>query len=218
MMSAILATALPSAGCSMLAAAVFAFTPPEKVPAQFTLSPGKVAIMLDDRFAPVPFPSAKEQLVNLIQQDLISHEAAGEVTDYDDMLHARTSQQRTQQRMFERMTAKRMGELLEADQVLWLEVTDFSLKDRRGDSIYRPRMTIELRVVDTDSGSVLWPTTGRHTIKKKLGIVVAHDDYRRAPELTEQLGQEFAPEISKLFYKYTREFVDHRRQHYQGPV
>jgi len=198
------ALALPAlTGCGSAAGAwlyTLGLYPTQTIPAEYTLPKDKsVLILVDDDRDLIKPSTAREALVDDLAK-LLKHNAQVEkITTNEELARLRQEEPR-----FDRRGARELGELANADLVLWLKTTDFALNSDLEMAMTPARFTVAVRLLDvhaTEAEQVrLWPTDREGRL---VQVQVSVHDIRRCKDLKEAHGMvaaAMADEVAKLFY------------------
>lgn len=175
----------------------------QKIPAQYELPKGKVLVLVDDVEGLAQLPQTRELLVQYVGEELLAHKAAKQVVSPQAVNRLRQADPD-----FERRSAHQIGQKVEADVVLWLQVKDFFAPVEVEDTSAAARMSISVIVLDAtvsdDPSKVrLWPpgTEGHleslELTSNQVNALKGHDAVAR------KLAEKLSRQISRLFYKHT---------------
>jgi hypothetical protein len=208
-MSLILAfTALVAPGCGPRAGALayaLGIGGQHKVRAEYTLSPGPILILVDDYADRLFWPETGDMLATAVAEELLTHKATKKVIANDTLRKLRQVHQD-----FDQYSCRRVGETVGADQVLWLEVTEFFASETVEDTTVAARLGVTVKVINPkgtkEKGTVrLWPTQREgHSVRAEL----SSNDISRAgtrPAIARVLTTKLAVDIARLFYDHTLE-------------
>lgn len=199
--------ALVSWGCGPRAGALWYFMGGgrgEKIKAQFELPNKPLLILVDDDWDLVQPRTARDALVDELATELRRHELVERVTTNEELARIRRAEPD-----FDKRGAREIGQLANADLVLWLRVVRFSLDDDLEMAYNKAHFAVTVKVLDvhaTEREQVrLWPKdpdgelvaieVGPHEIRKCESITQAH----------QELASAMAFEVARLFYEYREE-------------
>ncbi len=177
----------------------------QTVPAQFTLTEGRLAIFLDDPNDLVALPEANAELLRELAKVFRTNEVNDRVVEVEQvarLVHSRTESAR--------WSIRQIGEELGAEQVLYIEVLNFRLRDQPGTPLYRGRWQVAVKVIATERKHDvrLWPKRPPgHRIEIETPLE-QDDDPNYPAELSRRMARLLARKIAFLFY-------DHRLQQEQ---
>jgi hypothetical protein len=207
------AAALVSApGCNVTAPAAYMLFGPGSNPAEHTLAPVRTVVFVDDRSNVLPRTVLRVQIGDRIAQDLLSRKLVPSVVAPRDAI-ALTRQREDSARP---LSIAAIGRELEAQQVVYVQVTSFTLA---GDGAFSnpgvgtgvgvtPTAKASVKVIDIAAGERVYPlaeTGGRDVVATTREIdpgnlrTVAQ---RRAAE--EALAEKLGATIARLFYEHDR--------------
>ncbi len=172
------------------------------VKAKFTLTKGPILILVDDPSGHVDWPPAQKYLIDTLSQELIKQGGA------DKIIPRRTVQNLRRSRTdFGKLSCREIGELVGAEQVLWLQVKKYF-----GDSeFFEPTnaawFAVTVKVVDPlekeDRGKVrLWPASPRG---KYISVSLDGSEVAQAKTkdgIAKALAQKLAERLAKVFCDY----------------
>ncbi len=174
----------------------------QEVEAKFRLTEGRVLILLDDASQRVGWPSTMRTLFDDLAQELLSHEAASKIIPHQTVQHLRQSTPE-----LDRLGAREVGELVGAEQVLWIEVQDYLGESQIREATNAAYFTVTVKVLDvletTKRTRVrLWPSSskGRLVSVSLDGSEVVTKKTKDA--VAKELAHRLAIRIAKLFYDY----------------
>lgn len=193
---------LTVAGCGEMAAAAYFLMPPKKVDAEYKLAEGKsVVILVDDPLGRVDPPLARRQLVDALAEELRKHDIAHKITSEEELARIRQSEPD-----FEKLTIRQVGELANADLMIWMSVTQFSYSRELEVAVGKGKFGVRLKVFDIHAENMndlrLWPPQpdGKYVVAE----VKSHElrACKDQAEAHEKLAQALAEKVAKLFYSY----------------
>jgi hypothetical protein len=197
--------ALLVAGCGQQAGALLYFLglyPRQKVPAEFNLTPGRLAVLIDDDADQVTYPEVYRQFTEEFATALRENKQVTQVIPYEQL---KELQQRDPE--FDQIAADRVGKLLEADQVLWIKVDRFDTGGiGTSDISQAAAFSISLRVLTTRAKSrdevQLWPDT-REPRAVSAALTMSAVQQQNDPRvIAGMLAEQLAADVARLFYEY----------------
>jgi hypothetical protein len=177
------------------------FGPEREAEAEFILTKkGPVLILVDDPEERLHSPYARSQLADSLARELATHQAVQEIV-------SQATLQRLRQRHtdFEERGCREVGEMANAEQVLWVQVRDFLAETDPTEVTGAARMSVTVKVINAlekeNAEKVrLWPDEreGRivSTDLDARAVVQSKDNTAVANKLMEKL----VVEIAKPFY------------------
>ena len=178
-----------------------------KVEAEYKLSDGPVLVLVDDLEERLTWPDARELLTEETTKLLIEHKATKKIISPETVARFRRG---TPQ--FETRGAREIGRMVEADQVVWLEVKAFIAQEEMQDTSQAAILTVTVKVIDPNaeerSQVRLWPTVpeGRPVTTQLNSSDVVR--LKTLPNIGRELCEKTAKEVAKLFYKHPIEDPD----------
>ena len=97
-----------------------------RVPAEFVLTEGPVLVFIDDYNEQLTSPVAARYLFDDLSQELLREGAATKIIPLETIIGIRQSQPN-----FAKLSAREIGELAGAEEVLWVEVVDFLAEEQK---------------------------------------------------------------------------------------
>jgi hypothetical protein len=191
-------------GCNMLAYPLYLFAPAEKnvtVKAEYPHLQGQtVAVVIyADMNTLYEYPYVRENLGYAIGGQLREH-----VDDVVLVAPERVSQYQDDTIDWESMPIQDIGEHLEADQVLYVSLGEYSTREAGSVSLARGRINAHVSVYDTDAEPGVDPVRWRQrnvavTFPEEgpAGLVGAQDD-----GLQMQTNRLFAEKLARFFYDH----------------
>lgn len=174
-----------------------------KVPAECVLTEGTVAIVIDDHdLSIVENPLVTGYLYEALADDLRTNAAAGKVVPYrrwQETLQADPAL------MDLSVSLQRIGQRLQADQVVHVRLTEFALRDRGGDIVYRARMQAAVKVIDVNTGNRVWPVSRSGKTVRYEGRFQTLRDTQATDAMTRQVCRQVASKIALFFYDHPRQ-------------
>jgi hypothetical protein len=186
-------------GCAAVAWTAAQFAPPKKVPPEYTFAEGeRVLVMIDDAVESIDYEPIRGDLAGHINRLLEGNEAVGSTIEYVRLMNLMASAPD-----YYELAVHEVGRRLGADSVIFIEITDFQLRQSPSNPLWEGRLAARVRVVDVSEKSVVWP-------RGRGGYPVGPVELpaRYAPE--EAFGVEVAgalaaaagEEIAELFYEH----------------
>lgn len=173
------------------------------IPAEFRLTHGRLLVLVDDVAEQVDWPPALNALFDDLTQALLRNNAAGKIIPPETIeAHRRTMPD------FNKLSCREIGELVEAEQVLWVETKDFMAEEDYADIGAAAHWTVSVRVIDPrqkESRTLvrLWPTSpAGEIITASLGSgeVIS---LKTKDAISKALAADLAENIARRFYDYT---------------
>jgi hypothetical protein len=198
----VLLTAALLGGCQLGQAIIAMSMPNEKVAAKCKFPPHqKLLIFPDDKETPLSYPPVKRELAQQIAALLIANKVAVQVVPYDELDKLRDSDPD-----FNTLAIAAVARKLEADLVLYIDITQFSLKESDAAALWRGNLEARVKVIDakaTDPAKArLWPDeAGGYTVKvSEPTRENVNQNY--GAELSKLMAAELAGKIDALFHDH----------------
>ncbi|MBS3820342.1 MAG: hypothetical protein GVY16_06940 [Planctomycetes bacterium] len=186
-------------GCAAVAWLAAVTAPPNTIPPHYQLPQGStVLVLVDDPQQRATRTPAKSELIRALNKQLVEHDVAKKT-----IALKRIMQTAAVTPNFNHLRAVDIGRKLEADFVIHVSITEFSLKDDPIGHIWEGRLATNVKVYDVEEGRV-WPTD------RPDGYPVEPADHPTTENfasdfgnrLAVKLAREMADNISKLFYEH----------------
>jgi len=174
----------------------------EKVKAQFKLADGPILVFVDDVNEHVDWPAARRFLWDDVTQELIRTKSASKVVpiETEDALRQTVAD-------FGKLSAREVGEMAGADQVVWIEVQDFLADEKITEATNAAYFVVTVKVLNAKEKESrtrvrLWPVSpeGQSVSADMTGGAVLKEKTRDA--ISRALTAKLAVEISRLFHDH----------------
>lgn len=174
----------------------------EKVKAQFKLADGPILVFVDDVNEHVDWPAARRYLWDDVTQELLRTKSAWKVIpiETEDSFRQTVAE-------FNKLSAREVGEMAGADQVLWIEVQDFLADDQITEATNAAYFVVTVKVLNAKEQESrtrvrLWPTSpeGYTVTADMTGGAVLREKTRDA--ISKVLTARLAVEIARLFHDH----------------
>lgn len=172
------------------------------VKAEFPLTSSPILVLVDDPSGRVDWPPALRYLADDLSQELIHQRAAEKIIPQQTL-----DQLRQTVPVFAHRGCREVGELAQADQVLWVEVRDFLADELISDPSVAAYYSVTVKVIDVleekrRSRVRLWPQSpqGRLATVTLNGSEVARRKTKDA--ISRELSAQLAQTIAKFFYEH----------------
>lgn len=177
----------------------FGLYPTQVIPAEYTLPPEDVLVLVDDDRDLIQPSTAREVLVDELAKLLKEHTAVERVTTNEELARLRKTEPN-----FDQRGARELGRAANAGTVLWLNTTEFALNSNLELAMSPARFTVAVRVINANAETAdevrLWPTEREGRI---VQVSVGPHDIRACRDLKEahaKIATAMAEEVAKLFY------------------
>lgn len=114
-----------------------------KVEARYTLGQGPILILVDDVNQLIDWPAAPHYLTDELSQRLIRHKATTKVIPPETLENLKESVEG-----FSKKSAREIGELLGAEQVIWIETQSFLATDEVSEASEAALWTVTVKVLN----------------------------------------------------------------------
>ena len=175
-----------------------------KVEARFRLTEGPVMVFVDDVNERVDWPRARSYLCDDLSQELLRNSAATKIVP-----RATIDSLRQSLPDFEKRGARELGEMVGADQVLWIEMHDFLAEERIVDASMAAYWTVTVKVLnarekESRSRVRLWPTSPEGHILSAALSGADVDRLKTRDAISKALSEKLVVDIARLFYEYRK--------------
>lgn len=187
-------------GCTDIAWLTSILAPPKEVPAACELDPDKkVLVLVDDLGKPVRYEQIKRLLTEDINRLLLENKATGEVVSYEDIFRLTAGR-----KDFNRLGIANIARELGASQTIYVYLDDFSLKDNPNISLWRGKLGVLVRLVDSE-GNTEWPKDRPSGHRPEAAETLQVDDISPTygAKVAAELAEEMSLKIARLFYKHS---------------
>ncbi len=195
-----------ASGCGpQLGALLYTVAPEQKNKADFKLAPGRLAILIDDPYGSLPRSDLRATIHAKMVAELSDHKVPAAVVPMADV--ARLEQEN---RDFDNLSIRAVGEQVHADQVLHILILSFSLGDDVKSGVYQGKVRAQVKICSTQrQASVrVWPATGDGYIVEIQQPNEQTEEWgsNKAADLYAQtVAERLAKRIAMLFYEHSAE-------------
>lgn len=190
-------------GCTVAGAVLYKTVGPLPVDAQYVLEQ-KPTLVLVERYSGgaggggVEAAQESEGLARAIQQALEAKQLAPQV---DPMS---VSDLRLRDPMaFRVMPVSRIGREVGAEQVLYVNLLQSTLRSTEGSELSRGQMAVRVKVVDAETGRVLWPGDQADGYPVSIQTPLSSAREGIPPQVARaNMTRQMADRIAKLFYRH----------------
>jgi len=188
------------ASCQMFSWMVAAMAPPKPVPAVYEPPQDKtILVFVDDIRNPVSYEPLKAQLSRRLSDLLVEHEVARQTVAYEKLRDLALSTPD-----FNQWHIPTVGEKLQADLVLYVEIDRFTLREGAQGPLWQGRLETRVKIVDSRKGRI-WPEDRPNGFPVKPATTEPEANFSEdyGAVLASKLANEMAERIAKLFYAHT---------------
>jgi len=193
---------VPLIGCTPGAGGflyVLGLYPAQKVPAEFKPPKGSYLVLVDDDKDLIRPTIARDALVDEMAKRLSEHKISDKVTTNDEIARLRQQEPKYDQR-----GARELGELANADTVIWISTLGYDLSPDLEMLVTPGKWAVTVKVLNvkaTQADQVrLWPADRDGRI---VDLEVSPHDLRKSKNIQEAhelMASRMADEIANLFY------------------
>lgn len=187
-------------GCNIVSAAAYFLSPPRVQQAEFKLTEGRLAVLVEPARPEEDNPVFTQALCEKLAEIFRDHKVKAQLIPQDEVMKLRH-----QNRDFAKWSLQKVGRRLNAQQVLYIRIDRLQMRDEPTAPVLHAAVRMRLKVIDPAAPSEtarLWPGSsepeGRLTERARpvteTGDVVAED-----AEAT-KLGRDAAWMVAMPFY------------------
>lgn len=148
------------AGCGQQIGALlyhFGLIPEEKTKSQLKLTQSKLAILIDDPAGALPQPDLREDIHKSLAADLLDHKACASVVPASEIAKVERAN-----RDFDNMSIRAIGEQVQADHVLYVQIQSFSTGEEARLGVYQGKAKALVKICSTAKKPDvrIWPMGG----------------------------------------------------------
>lgn len=192
------------AGCSLIGAVAYKMSGPTDIPAAYVPAKRPTLVLVEKSDNPGEVPLESEQIAQHISAALRDHDVAP-LVDGSPLASLRS---RDPQR-YRRLSTAEAGRLTGAAQVLYVDLTEFTINDAMATELVGGRVSARVRVIDAATGKTLWPLDTTQGVPISVDAPYGQSGANQtASPLREKMCQALADKIARLFYKYRSDQVD----------
>ncbi len=201
LLTILMACVLPGfAGCQPIAAIMDKTGGDPTEPAHYVPAHDNLAIVVEDFQNPALIEEAAEHIDWLVAMELMEHKVAP-IINPNKITVLRTSNPHA----YRQMKIPAIGATVGAKQILYVDVTDFTIQSAVGTDALKAHAEARVKIVDCVTGRTRWPrdaTTAGFPIA--VGIPYAADDENVSDvKIRAALSQALASKVARLFYEAT---------------
>jgi hypothetical protein len=187
-------------GCVAVAAALDKAGGDPKEPAKYKPEQQNLAVLVEDYANPAVVELLADHMDQLIGEELIANKVAP-VVNPEKLTVFRLDHPDT----YKKLKIPAIGEKLGARQVLYVNVTDFTVTSAGGTELLNGHAEARVKLVDCITGSTLWPrdaTSAGYPIVVELPFDANGQDVS-APTVREAVAKVLSSKVARLFYDAT---------------
>jgi len=196
------ASALTLVGCGAFGAVAYKLSPQPATPAEFKPENQTTLVLVENYSNPDLFEVESERLERDVAYLFAEHKVFP-VVPVQKLRDFKSSSGST----FYKMDIPKLAKALGAKQVIYVELEQFSNDPPLGGQAIRGKASAMVKLIDGESGQVLWPrdsSAGRQ-VKYQTALLNDSDDHA---SIEERLYQHLSDQIARLFYESPADQVD----------
>jgi len=153
--AALLGLSLPLSGCNVVSALVYFFSPPQIQKAEYPLTDGRLAVLVEVARAEEENPVFRQAFCEKLVEIFRDHKVKAKVVPQDEVLRLRQ-----QNPDFSKWSLQKVGQHLNVQQVLYVRLDRLQLRNEPGSPILHPAVQMRLKLIDPNlpaDAARLWP-------------------------------------------------------------
>jgi hypothetical protein len=189
-------------GCNLVGAVAAKTLGNTRVKPEYTFPPQEPVLVLCESYGRAnDLQPAADELANELAEELKEHKVAT-LVDGERLLALRGDHAGE----FAHMKIPDVGRALGATQVLYVDLRQCDVNGIPGANVINGKVEANVRVVDVATGQTKWPSTGEgQTVRADTNYV--RNEARQTPlAVRNQMLEELAFSIGRLFYEYEPEY------------
>lgn len=142
-------------GCNIVAPLAYYLGPKRVDKAQFELTEGRLAVLIENKSSTETNPVFNQQLYDTISDILRDKKAKTQLVPYGELLDLQRKNPD-----FNKWSAQKVARELDAEQLLWIYLEDLTFRETPNSPILTPRVEARLRVIGAEAPAAharLWP-------------------------------------------------------------
>lgn len=186
-----------AAGCVAAGYIAHVASGPPKVQALYTPTTRPTAVLVDSRNQRGVDSALRDQLASLLTVELEDRKVVPVVAFHRiyDLRHA-------DPRGFRQLKVDEVGRRVGAEQVIYVEILESDFVPTSAGMLLKGSLTAVVRVVDVETGDVLWPTTMSEGYMVAVETPFQERRAASADAVREAVCRLMADRIARLFYTY----------------
>lgn len=192
-------------GCVVLGAFAAKAAPAPKTPAQYVPAQESLVVVVEGYQNPGIVGFLGGHMERMISEQLITHDVAPIINPnlLNDFRNGRTGDE------YRQVKIASIGKALKAKQVLYVNVTQFSLESAGGTQMAKGLAEARVRIVDVATGETRWPrdASGGQVLQLNTPYVELTGGVTESA-LRDRMARGLCDKVARLFYAATTEQVD----------
>jgi len=143
-------------GCNIVAAMAYFFGPPQVQPAEFKLTDGRLAVLVEMARPEQHNPIFRQALCDKLTEIFRDHNIKAQLVPQEEFYRLRQ-----QNADFGKWSVQKVGRRLDAKQVLYVRIEELQLREAPDSPVLQPGVRMRLRLVDPQAppkSAQLWPS------------------------------------------------------------
>ncbi|MDB5329690.1 MAG: hypothetical protein JWP03_841 [Phycisphaerales bacterium] len=192
-------------GCVVLGAVASKAAPAPSVPAEYVPPQETMVVVAEGYQNPGIVGFFGDHIERLVSEELITHKVAPVINPnlLNDLRGSKSVDE------YREIKIATIGKALKAKQVLYVNVTQFSLDSAGGTQMVKGMTEARVRIVDSTTGETRWPrdSSGGRVLQLNTPYVELTGGVTESA-LRERMARALADKVAKLFYSATTDQVD----------
>jgi hypothetical protein len=195
-----------ASGCGpQLGALMYYVTPEQKNKADYKITPTRLAILIDDPYGSLPRLELRARIHSTLTSELTVNKVPATVVPMAEI--GRVEQNN---RDFDKLSIRAVGEQVHADQVLYVSILSFTTGEEAKHGLYLGKARAQVKICSTERKPAvrIWPPSGDGYIVEVQQPSEQTEEWgnARAAELYGQtVADRLAKRIAMLFYDHSAE-------------
>lgn len=183
-------------GCQQLGGLWAVLSGGDEVPAEFKLTEGPIALLVDDPDSLAVAPEALRAMHDRVEQELTTREVNKRLVSFDETQRLQQSERR-----YDDLSIRQIGEKLGAEQVIYCRVQYWATRANPGDPQFEGQFRVAVKVIDTKHAAdvKLWPTDGPPRVVSARTDPDLSDAADAEIDVARKLGQKLGRSVALLF-------------------
>jgi hypothetical protein len=193
-------------GCGQqLGALLYYATPEQKNKADYKMPPTRLAILIDDPYGSLPRSDLRARIHSALTTELTVNKVPASVVPM-----AAVARLEQDNRDFDKMSIRAVGEQVQADQVLYVSILNFSAGDDAKHGVYLGKARAQVKICGTQRQPAvrIWPPSGDGYIVEVQQQMEQTEEWGNAgaADLYNQtIADRLAMRIAMIFYDHSAE-------------
>ena len=190
-------------GCAAGGALLYKLSPPPTVPAEYKPAKEPTLVLAENFQNPDLVQVQADRLAREISQELLDHKVVPVVAP-EKLADLRGAKGES----FHSMNLPAVGEAVGARQVIYVDLSQFTVDQQPGSNMNKGKATAMVKLVEVPSGHTLWPRDTSAGREVKVETPFVRPGEGSPDSIQEEMFHTMADKIAKLFYDWQSDQVD----------